>query len=129
MAINGITMELFWTYLFVFVALCGIVTILLNTLEKILAWRKRKAQPLTDAKADIMTMLANDKHRLDAQDAIVSEHTRRLDKLERRADTVEQGQKVQCKALMALLDHELHNGNADQMSEASREINDYLLDK
>ena len=129
MAINGITMELFWTYLFVFVALCGIVTILLNTLEKILAWRKRKAQPLTDAKADIMTMLANDKHRLDAQDAIVSEHARRLDKLERRADTVEQGQKVQCKALMALLDHELHNGNADQMSEASREINDYLLDK
>ena len=129
MAINGITMELFWTYLFVFVALCGIITILLNTLEKILAWRKRKAQPLTDAKADIMTMLANDKHRLDAQDAIVSEHARRLDKLERRADTVEQGQKVQCKALMALLDHELHNGNADQMSEASREINDYLLDK
>lgn len=129
MAINGITLELFWTYLFVFIALCGIVTILLNTLEKILAWRKRKAQPLTDAKADIMTMLANDKHRLDAQDAIVSEHTRRLDKLERRADTVEQGQKVQCKALMALLDHELHNGNADQMSEASREINDYLLDK
>ena len=129
MAINGITMELFWTYLFVFVALCGIVTILLNTLEKILAWRKRKAQPLTDMKTDIMTMLANDKHRLDAQDAIVSEHTRRLDKLERRADTVEQGQKVQCKALMALLDHELHNGNADQMSEASREINDYLLDK
>lgn len=129
MAINGITLELFWTYLFVFIALCGIITILLNTLEKILAWRKRKAQPLTDAKADIMTMLANDKHRLDAQDAIVSEHTRRLDKLERRADTVEQGQKVQCKALMALLDHELHNGNADQMSEASREINDYLLDK
>ena len=129
MTINGLTPDLIWAYLFVFLALCGIVTIVLNAVEKLIALRKRKMQPLADVKSDIMTMLANDKHRLDAQDAIVSEHTRRLDKLERRADTVEQGQKVQCKALMALLDHELHNGNADQMSEASREINDYLLDK
>ncbi len=129
MEINGISPESLWTYLFVFVALCGVVTIILNTAEKISAWRKRKTQPLMDTKADMMAMLATDKRRLDALDGIMSEHGRRLDKLENRADTVDQGQKVQCKALMALLEHELHNGNADQMHEASQELNDYLLNK
>ena len=127
--INGISPTSLWTYLFVFVALCGVFSIIMGAVEKLVKWRESKAKPLADVKTDIMAMLANDKHRLDAQDAIMSEHTRRLDKLENRADTVDQGQKVQCKALMALLEHELHNGNADQMHEASQELNDYLLNK
>lgn len=129
MTINGITFDMLWTYLFVAVALCGIVTIVLGAVEKIAALLQRKRKPMTDARTDIMTMLTNDKHRLDAHDVALSEQTRRLDKLESRAGTMEQGQKVQCKALMALLDHELHNGNANQMEEASKEINDYLLYK
>ena len=30
---------------------------------------------------------------------------------------------------MALLGHELHNGNADEMQEASRKLNQYLVNR
>ena len=50
----------------------------------------------------------------------------RLDEHEKEITTLRESSRVQCAALLALLDHELHNGNADQMQKARDNITRYL---
>lgn len=40
-----------------------------------------------------------------------------------------EGQRVCCLSLIALLGHELHNGNKDEMEGALRELNSYLINR
>lgn len=40
-----------------------------------------------------------------------------------------EGQRVCCLSLIALLGHELHNGNKDEMESALRELNSYLINR
>lgn len=42
---------------------------------------------------------------------------------------LKEGQRVMCVAVMALLNHELHNGNSDEMHKASTGLNDYLINR
>lgn len=42
---------------------------------------------------------------------------------------LKEGQRVMCVAVMALLNHELHNGNSDEMSKASAGLNEYLINR
>lgn len=42
---------------------------------------------------------------------------------------LKEGQRVLCVAVMALLNHELHNGNSDEMSKASAGVNEYLINR
>lgn len=42
---------------------------------------------------------------------------------------LKEGQRVMCVAVMALLNHELHNGNSDEMSSASAGLNNYLINR
>lgn len=51
---------------------------------------------------------------------------KRLDEHEESIHALQQSSRVQLAALQALLDHELHNGNADQMQKARDDINVYL---
>ena len=46
-----------------------------------------------------------------------------------RIDNLESGQKAICKGVLALLNHELHNGNNDEMEHAQAGINEYLISK
>lgn len=50
----------------------------------------------------------------------------RLDDLERRMDSVEEGQRVLCKGMYVVIEHMLHNGNEDDMKRASASIFDFL---
>ena len=50
----------------------------------------------------------------------------RLDEHEKEINTLRDSGRVQCAALLALLDHEPHNGNSDQMERAKENINRYL---
>lgn len=61
---------------------------------------------------EIAKKLAKDKERLDDHEASIKE--------------LKEGQQVICAGVMALLDHELHNGNTDQMQHARDEIMEYL---
>lgn len=54
---------------------------------------------------------------------------RRLDKHDEEIAALKESNKLQSAALMALLDHELHNGNADQMQKARDDIMYYLQNK
>ena len=62
--------------------------------------------------AETTKMLANDK--------------RRLDEHEEAIDNLRESSQVICSALLAMLDHDLHNGNADQMEKARNEMMAYL---
>lgn len=50
----------------------------------------------------------------------------KLDEHERELIALKDGQQVLCSGIVALLDHQLHNGNTDQMEKARNGINDYL---
>lgn len=49
-----------------------------------------------------------------------------LDRHESDITSIKDGQKVLCTAIVALLDHELHNGNTTQMENARSDLSKYL---
>ena len=53
----------------------------------------------------------------------------KLDNDNKRLKTLEEGNKALCRGVLALLNHDLHNGNSDEMEKAQQSINDYLIEK
>lgn len=99
----------------VLVALCGLIILAGNVVDAIRKMRKpqeRKEEDLQAHQETCRKMFAADKLQLD-------DHNRRI-------KTLEDGQCVICAALHELLEHELHNGNADKMRQASGDLFDYL---
>lgn len=70
-------------------------------------------KPSVDSRDDVSAMLRKDKDRLDV-------HATQIKSLR-------DANKIQFAALIALLDHELHNGNADQMQQARDDLKNYLI--
>ena len=76
---------------------------------------KRQEQPtnaLATSVADINRKLDTDKRRLDGHETLIG--------------GLRDGLMVTCSGVQALLEHELHNGNADEMTSASKEIDKWL---
>lgn len=71
---------------------------------------------------DIDNKLANDK-------AAIDNHTRQIATLSNRADGTDKGLKALNRGVLALLNHQLHNGNTDELEEAQKSITSYLIDK
>lgn len=135
--IEGITPGALWTTLYVLLALCLIIITVYKVVEIIRKERERKQarrpeladeisgkvlEKLEPRLAEIDRKLANDK-------ALIDNHTRQIAAVEARQDAMERGQKAQCRGVLALLNHELHNGNSDEMERAQAGMNDYLIDK
>ena len=78
------------------------------TIDKVIDIVRKWKKP----QVDVLEKLKNDKDRLDEQE-------KKIEKLEKGVQVINQG-------VCALLDHELHNGNGDQMDKARNAINDYL---
>lgn len=53
---------------------------------------------------------------------------RKLTRDKERIDKLEDGQKAICRGVLALLNHELHNGNTEEMETAKKGIDTYLID-
>lgn len=80
--------------------------------------KKRQQQPtddLEDKVVDISRKLDTDK--------------RRLDNHEERLDDLKKGLMATCTGVQALLEHELHNGNTEEMQEASKGIDKWLRER
>ena len=72
--------------------------------------------------AEIDRKLDTDKTRLDAHERQFANHGKQI-------GAIEEGQKVLCRGILALLSHEI-NGNSDDKLRASQsEITNYLIDK
>lgn len=104
---ENITFDSLTTTVLVILALCGGINVVGATVKLI----KDAIKP----QASVRTMLENDKRRLD-------NHAKAIDALQ-------EGQKMTCKGVQALLNHELHNGNANEMQEASSELNKWLINR
>lgn len=108
---DGVTTD---QVLLVILAVCGGVATVGKAVDVLRSWRK----PQEDVRTKLALhdgYFAADKRRLDAQDAELSEQR--------------EGQRVLCKGVQALLEHELHNGNEDELASASKGINDWLVNK
>ena len=95
--------ELLNTVYVVLAILAAIVTI-----DKVIDIIKKWRAPTTDTEKK----LANDKKRLDEHDEAIKD--------------LRESNQVICSALLAILDHGLHNGNGDQMQKARDEMMAYL---
>lgn len=107
--INGVTPSGLWTFLLIGYGLC----LMFITVGSVVRTFKELRKPVADNREDINTMLRQDKERLDM-------HTDQIKSLR-------DANKIQFAALIALLDHELHNGNADQMQQARDDLKMYLI--
>ena len=52
----------------------------------------------------------------------------KLDNDNRRLGHLEEGNKVKCKALMALLSHEINGNSSEKLQKALSDLNDYLIE-
>lgn len=128
-----------WTALIVLVGVGGLIVLGDKVAD---VWRKHQARKQVNAPeskladeisqkvlskmeprfADIDRKFANDKQTLEA-------HTRQIGEINKRVDSLETGQKAQCRGILALLNHELHNGNSDEMEAAKKGMDNYLIEK
>lgn len=100
------------------IALLELYNLVSSARKNYLEEKKRKEEPdatLQERMAAFEKYLGNDKRRLDDHEMQISD--------------IRGGQKANCKGVQALLEHELHNGNAEEMQKASQEINDWLLNR
>ena len=137
--IEGITPDMLWTALIVLVGVGGLIVLADKVMD---VWRKHQARKQVNAPeskladeisqkvlskleprfADIDKKFANDKQTLET-------HTRQIGEINKRVDSLEIGQKAQCRGILALLNHELHNGNSDEMEAAKKGMDNYLIEK
>lgn len=124
-AINGITPSALWTALAVVVLLCGVVSIVLGAVEKINAVRQRKAKPAQDMSDDLVEI----NRKLSTDNARLDDHTRTMAEHDGKLADLRTGLMATCTGVQALLEHELHNGNADEMQQASKGIEKWLRER
>lgn len=111
---EGFTLEQVYSAVLVMLAICGAIITVGKTVDVIRSWRK-PAGNLRKEMDKHMQFFVADKQRLDRHDSELL--------------TLSEGQKVSCIALIALLEHELHNGNTEEMQEASKRLNEYLINR
>ena len=108
---DGITAEQLLTTVYVLLAIFAAIITVDKAIDIIKKWRA----PSTDTAKKLQT----DKERLD-------KHESDLERQQKEIDLLKESGRVQAAALMALLDHELHNGNAEQMQSAHDGLMAYL---
>lgn len=143
--IEGFTPSMIWTFCIVLVGLAAIVVLFAKVADIVRDARKRRTEPLVEMNQQLADeisekvmhkiepkfdeinrrlnetdrKLGNDKETLDM-------HSRAINTIQESNASIREGFSVLCTGLMATLNHELHNGNGDEMQEAVKDINKYL---
>lgn len=137
--VEGLTPQIIW---YTFVGLVGICSIIILADKVADVFRKKKERDRIKNSGDelaeniskkvlesleprfeeINQKLANDKQ-------IIDDHTQKLARQKDDISRIEDGNRVICRGVLALLSHEI-NGNSDDKLRASQaEITNYLIDK
>ena len=137
--IEGITPDMLWTTLIVLVGVGGLIVLGDKVAD---VWRKHQARkkvnsPENKLAEEISQMViakmeprfADIEHKFSNDKQSIETHTRQIGEINKRVDSLETGQKAQCRGILALLNHELHNGNSDEMEEAKKGMDNYLIEK
>jgi len=134
--IEGVTPRMLWTALIVLIAGAGLYVLYGKVRETYLKNKQMKSpenrladeisakviEKMEPRFSEIDRKLANDKEQIDA-------HTRQINTMEKRQNSSDKAEKALCRGVLALLNHELHNGNTDEMEKAKSGIDDYLIEK
>ncbi len=138
--VEGLTPEIIW---YTLIGLVGIGTLIVLCDKVADVFRRKKARDAvnhtpSDALAESISRkvtesleprLADIERKLSNDKVLIDDHSRRLAQQETRVEGMEEGQKVLCRGILALLSHEI-NGNSDDKLRASQaEITNYLIDK
>jgi len=102
-----------WTALLVFLAVCAAVVTIGEAVKTVKGWSN---SPKVDAEI----------RRINAR---LDDHEHAIERAAEDIADQKNAQKATLVALQALLDHALHNGNADQLQRASDGITNYLIEK
>ena len=132
MPIEGVTPTALWNAAYVFLAIVGVVIVLDKVNDIWIKRQERKRRILQEQQApveDLDGRLQKIEKRLDSIDEKLSSDKRRLEALERQQDDADAGFRALCRATLAMLNHELHNGNDDEMESAQKALTDYLIGK
>ena len=89
------------------IAIMGFIVLVGNVVKTIKEWRKPG--------------MSEAEWRRDVDD--------KLDKDNKRIASLEQGNKAICRALMALLSHEINGNSTDKLEKALGELSDYLIER
>lgn len=139
-AVEGLTPEILW-YTLVGVAGIGALIVLFDKVAEVFRKRKERqriqqtpGEELADiVSAKVMEKLeprfADIERKLDSDKVRIDAHDRQLTAQSAQISAIDEGQKVLCRGILALLSHEI-NGNSDDKLKASQsEITNYLIDK
>lgn len=139
-AIEGLTPSVLWYTMFGLVCLGSLIVLgdkVLDVFRRKHERDKLKREPedklaetisakviakLEPRFSDIDKKLATDKTRLD-------EHTRLLGAHEEKMSEIVRGNKIQCRGILAMLQHEINGDSIDKLNESQQEITNYLIDK
>ena len=113
-----VTTEQLTAFVIVVLAFLNLYNVFANARRNAREEKKRQEAPTASLKSEIAEI--NKKLGADKQ---------RLDEHEKRLDDLRNGMTAMCAGVQALLEHELHNGNADEMQTASREIDKWLRER
>lgn len=106
MKLENITFEQFKDFVIVITALLAFIVLIGNVIKTVHEWTKPKSKE------------EEWKRSVDLK----------LDRDNRRIEHLEEGNKVKCRALMALLSHEINGNSNDKLQKALGDLNDYLIE-
>lgn len=104
---ESLTLPQIKDFIIVAVAILAFIVLLGNVIKTLKDWRKPG--------------MSEAEWRRDVDD--------KLDNDNRRIKSLEDGNRVVCKALMALLSHEINGNSNDKLQKALSDLNDYLIER
>ncbi len=69
------------------------------------------------------------KERVEAHDHMLDRDKKRLDSFEEQVEDLKEGQRTLCRAMKALLSHEVNGENVAGLKEAQADLDEYLISK
>lgn len=135
-SIGGIGPEQAWTFLYVVVCLVLLIPSVLKIVEFVQKQNDRKAEKNREQKQQtegiantLEDRLEKIEIRLDVIDGKLDRDNRRMNELEKKTDTIQDGFRALCTASLALLRNAPANGNDEEMAEAQKGLEAYLISR
>jgi len=105
--VDKLTLDQLQGFLIVLLALAGFIVLIGNVVKVFKDWRKPHGD-LESWRRDVDNKLRNDNERL---------------------KSMEEGNKVVCRGILALLSHEINGNSIDKLKSSQTEMTNYLIDR
>lgn len=137
-AIEGVTPSMLWNFGYTMLGIITIIVLLEKIPDLIWKWKDRKKKaaegPKADFADDISERIINKleprfdeiNEKLKADKARLDSHEYALSGMHKAQVDISEGFSVLCYAMIAVLNHGIHNGNKDEMEQALSRLHEYL---